>query len=122
MNYVKPTLIIIMTSLKNSVHLIGRLGNDPQVRTFESGKKMATFSLATNESYYNNKGDKVTDTQWHNIVVWGKRVDVVESYLKKGSEIALEGKLINRNYEKDGEKKFITEISLNEMLMIDHKG
>lgn len=111
-----------MTSLKNSVHLIGRLGNDPQVRTFESGKKMATFSLATNESYYNNKGDKVTDTQWHNIVVWGKRVDVVESYLKKGSEIALEGKLINRNYEKDGEKKFITEISLNEMLMIDHKG
>ena len=111
-----------MTSLKNSVHLIGRLGNDPQVRTFESGKKMATFSLATNESYYNNKGDKVTDTQWHNIVVWGKRVDVVESYLKKGSEIALEGKLINRNYEKDGEKKYITEISLNEMLMIDHKG
>ena len=111
-----------MTSLKNSVHLIGRLGNDPQVRTFESGKKMATFSLATNESYYNNKGDKVTDTQWHNIVVWGKRVDVVENYLKKGSEIALEGKLINRNYEKDGEKKYITEISLNEMLMIDHKG
>ena len=110
-----------MTSLKNSVHLIGRLGNEPEIRSFESGKKMATFSLATNETYYNNKGEKVEDTQWHNIVVWGKKSDVVEKYLKKGSEIALEGKLINRSYEKDGVKKFISEISLNELLMIDKK-
>lgn len=110
-----------MTSLKNSVHLIGRLGNEPEIRSFESGKKMATFSLATNETYYNNKGEKVEDTQWHNIVVWGKKSNVVEKYLKKGSEIALEGKLINRSYEKDGVKKFISEISLNELLMIDKK-
>ncbi len=111
----------IMTSLKNSVHLIGRLGNEPEVRSFDSGKKMATFSLATNEIYYNNKGEKVEDTQWHNIVVWGKKSDVVEKYLKKGSEIALEGKLINRSYEANGTKKYVTEISLNELLMIDKK-
>ncbi|MEO1255220.1 MAG: single-stranded DNA-binding protein [Bacteroidota bacterium] len=110
-----------MKSLKNSVQLIGRLGNQPEVKNFESGKKMATFSLATNETYYNNKGEKVDDTQWHNIVVWGKKVDIVESYLNKGSEIAIEGKLINRSYEKDGMKKYITEINLNELLMMGRK-
>lgn len=110
-----------MTSLKNSVQLIGRLGTDPQVRDFESGKQMATFSLATNETYYNNKGEKVTDTQWHNIVVWGKKAKIVDDYLKKGSEIALEGKLVNRSYEKEGEKRYVTEIVLNELLMIDKK-
>ena len=110
-----------MTSLKNNVQLIGRLGNEPQVRTFESGKRMATFSLATNETYYNNQGEKVQDTQWHNIVVWGKKVDVVESYLVKGSEVALQGKLINRSYEKEGIKKYITEISMNELLMLGKK-
>lgn len=110
-----------MKSLKNSVQLIGRLGNDPEVRSFDSGKQMTSFSLATNETYYNNKGEKVTDTQWHNIVVWGKKVDVVQNYLSKGSEIALEGKLINRSYEKDGERKYVTEISLNELLMIGNK-
>ena len=110
-----------MASLKNSVQLIGRLGNEPEIRSFESGKKMATFSLATNEVYYNNQGEKVEDTQWHNIVMWGKKVDTVESYLKKGSEIALEGKLVNRSYEKDGEKKYITEINMNELLMLGKK-
>jgi len=110
-----------MSSLKNSVQLIGRLGNDPDVKNFESGKKLATFSLATNESYTNNKGEKVEDTQWHNIVVWGKKADIVEKYLKKGSEIALEGKLINRSYEVEGNKRYVTEISLNELLMIDKR-
>ncbi len=110
-----------MKNLKNSVQLIGRLGNEPEVRTFDSGKRMATFSLATNETFYNNQGEKVTDTQWHNIVVWGKKVDVVESYLNKGQEIALQGKLINRSYEKDGVKKYVTEISLNELLMMGSK-
>ncbi|MCP4457570.1 MAG: single-stranded DNA-binding protein [Cytophagales bacterium] len=110
-----------MTSLKNNVQLIGRLGNEPEVRTFESGKKMATFSLATNDVYYNNEGEKVEDTQWHNIVVWGKKVDVVESYLKKGNEIAMNGKLNNRSYEKDGVKKYITEINMNELLMMGGK-
>ncbi len=110
-----------MTTLKNNVQLIGRLGNDPQVKNFESGKKMANFSLATNDSYINSKGEKVEDTQWHNIVVWGKKADVVEKYLTKGSEIALQGKLINRSYENNGEKKYITEINLNELLMMGGK-
>lgn len=110
-----------MTTLKNSVQLIGRLGNDPQVRTFDSGKKMATFSLATNETYLNAKGEKIEDTQWHNIVIWGKKADIAEKYLKKGSEVAVQGKLINRSYESNGEKKYITEISLNELLMMDKK-
>ncbi len=111
-----------MSTLKNSVQLIGRLGNEPAIKTFDSGKRMATFSLATNETYYNNKGEKVDDTQWHNIVVWGKKVDVVENYLSKGSEIAIEGKLINRSYEREGVKKYITEINLNELLMLGKKG
>ena len=110
-----------MTTLKNSVQLIGRLGMDPQVRNFDSGKKMVTFSLAINETYYNNKGEKVDDTQWHNIVVWGKKADVAEQYLKKGSEVAIQGKLVNRSYEVDGAKKYITEINLNELLMLDKK-
>lgn len=110
-----------MTTLKNNVQLIGRLGNDPELRTFDSGKKMTSFSMATNETYYNNKGEKVSDTQWHNIVAWGKKAEVIDSYLKKGSEIAIQGKLVNRKYEKEGVTKYITEISLNEMLMLDKK-
>jgi len=110
-----------MTTLKNNVQLIGRLGNDPELRSFESGKKMATFSMATNETYYNSKGEKVTDTQWHNIVAWGKKADIIEEYLKKGSEIAMQGKLVNRKYEKDGETRYVTEISLGELLMMDKK-
>ncbi|WP_420579654.1 single-stranded DNA-binding protein [Reichenbachiella sp.] len=110
-----------MTTLKNNVQLIGRLGNDPELRTFDSGKKMTAFSLATNETYYNNKGEKVEDTQWHNIVAWGKKAETIDSYLKKGSEIAIQGKLVNRKYEKEGVTKYITEISLNEMLMLDKK-
>ena len=110
-----------MTNLKNSVQLIGRLGDEPHVRTFESGKKMATFSLATNDVYCNNEGEKVEDTQWHNIVVWGKKVEVVENYLKKGNEIAMTGKLVNRSYEKEGKKKYITEINMNELLMMGGK-
>ena len=110
-----------MTTLKNNVQLIGRLGNEPEIRTFESGKRKATFSLATNESYYDSKGDKISDTQWHNIVVWGKKVDVVETYLTKGKEVAVSGKLVNRSYEKDGATKYITEINLNELLMLGGK-
>lgn len=110
-----------MTTLKNNVQLIGRLGNDPELRTFDSGKKMTAFSLATNEVYYNNKGEKVEDTQWHNIVAWGKKAEVIDGYLKKGSEIAIQGKLVNRKYEKEGATKYITEINLNEFLMLDKK-
>ncbi len=107
-----------MNALRNNVQLIGRLGKDPEVRTFESGKKMATFTLATNEVYRNSKGEKVEDTQWHNIVVWGNKAETIEKYLTKGAEVAVQGKLINRSYEVNGEKRYITEITLNEFLMM----
>jgi single-strand DNA-binding protein len=111
-----------MYALKNKVQLIGNLGNAPEVKTTESGKKLARFSVATNESYRNAKGEKVTETTWHNLVAWGKVADIAEKYLSKGSEIAIEGKLINRSYtDKDGNKKYITEVQVNELLMLGNK-
>ena len=111
-----------MYALKNKVQLIGNLGNAPEVKTIESGKKMARFSVATNESYRNAKGEKVTETTWHNLVAWGKVAEIAEKYLNKGSEIAIEGKLINRSYtDKDGNKKYITEVQVNELLMLGSK-
>lgn len=111
-----------MSTLKNTVKLIGHLGKDPEIRTFDSGKKMATFSLATNDSYKNQKGEKVEDTQWHTLVIWGKLADVAGQYLKKGSEVAVEGKLVHRSYETaTGEKRYVTEINVNDMLMLGGK-
>jgi single-strand DNA-binding protein len=111
-----------MKSLRNSVQLIGRLGKDPELKTF-GDKKKATFSIATTDAYKNKKGEKVEDTQWHNLVVWGKLAAVAETYLKKGQEIAVEGKLIHRMYEAEGgEKKYITEINVNDILMLGGKG
>jgi single-strand DNA-binding protein len=106
-----------MKSLRNSVQLIGRLGKDPDVKEF-SGKKKASFSIATTDSYKNQKGEKVEDTQWHNIVIWGKLAGVAEKYLKKGQEVVVEGRLVHRAYEKAGEKKYITEIDVNDMVMV----
>lgn len=111
-----------MYALKNKVQLIGNLGNAPEVKTFDSGKKMARFSVATSESYRNAKGEKVTETQWHNLVAWGKVAEIAEKYLTKGKEVAIEGKLVNRSYEdKDGNKKYITEVQVNELLLIGAK-
>ncbi len=111
-----------MYALKNKVQLIGNLGNAPEIRTTESGKKMARFSLATSEVYKNAKGEKVTETQWHNLVAWGKVADIVAQYLDKGKEVAIEGKLVNRSYDdKNGNKKFITEILVNELLLLGSK-
>ena len=108
-----------MNALKNRVQLIGNLGNDPEIMNLDGGKKLARFSVATNETYKNAAGEKVTDTQWHNVVAWGKTAEIVENYLTKGKEIALEGKLVNRSYEtKEGEKKYTTEINCNEILML----
>lgn len=108
-----------MNALKNKVQLIGNLGQDPEVVNLESGSKLAKFSIATNETYRNTKGEKITDTQWHNVVVWGKLAEVVENFLHKGSEVAVEGKLIHRSYEtKEGEKRYISEIKCNELLML----
>ena len=111
-----------MNTLRNKVQLIGNLGNDPEVKTFEKGKKLAKFSIATNESYKNASGERITDTQWHNLIVWGKTADIVEKYLKKGNEVAVEGKLINRNYtDKQGIKRYVTEIQVSEVLMLGGK-
>jgi single-strand DNA-binding protein len=108
-----------MSNLRNSVQLIGRLGKDPEVRTFDSGKKQASFTIATSETYKNQKGEKVEDTQWHNLIIWGKLADIAGKYLKKGSEIAIEGKLIHRSYETTGgEKRYITEINVNDLVML----
>ncbi|RMZ49752.1 single-stranded DNA-binding protein [Flavobacteriaceae bacterium PRS1] len=111
-----------MNTLRNKVQLIGNLGNDPEIINLESGKKLAKFSIATNESYKNSKGEKVTDTQWHNVVAWGKTAEIIEKYVTKGKEVAIEGKLTSRSYEtKEGEKRYITEVVCNELLMIGNK-
>lgn len=110
----------LMKTLRNSVQLIGRLGKDPEVKVFND-KKRASFSVATSDSYKNQKGEKVEDTQWHNVVIWGKLAEVAEKYLKKGAEVAVEGKLIHRVYETNGEKRFFTEINVNDMVMLGSK-
>ena len=108
-----------MSAIKNKVQLIGNLGNDPEIINLESGKMLAKFTIATNESYKNNKGEKVTDTQWHNVVAWGKTAEIIEKYLTKGKEVAIEGKLTSRSYEtKEGEKRYITEVVCSELLML----
>jgi len=111
-----------MYALRNRVQLIGNLGNAPEIRKTETGKKLVRFSVATNESYKNSNGDKVSETQWHNLVAWGKLADIAEKFLNKGTEVAIEGKLINRNYtDKEGIKKYITEIQVNELLLLGSK-
>lgn len=108
-----------MNALRNKVQLIGRLGQDPQIKTFPDGNKMANFSLATDDSYKDKNGEKVERAYWHNIVVRGGLVKVVENYVTKGQEIAIEGKLTNRSWEdKDGIKRYTTEILCNELLML----
>ena len=108
-----------MSTLRNKVQLIGNLGNAPEIINLDSGKKLAKFSIATNETYKNNKGERVTDTQWHNVVAWGKTAEVIENYVTKGKEVAIEGKLTSRSYEtKQGEKRYLTEIVCNELLLL----
>ena len=108
-----------MNTLRNKVQLIGNLGNDPEIINLESGKTLAKFSIATNESYKNAQGEKVTDTQWHNIVAWGKTAQIVEKYVAKGKEIAIEGKLTTRSWEdKDGTKRYTTEVICSELLLL----
>ena len=109
-------------SLRNKVQLIGNLGNDPEVIALESGKKLAKFSIATNETYKNAQGEKTTDTQWHNVIAWGKVAELTENFLTKGKEVVIEGKLTSRSYEtKTGEKRYVTEVVCQELLMIGEK-
>jgi len=108
-----------MSSLKNKVQLVGYVGQDPEIKTFEGEKKLANLTLATNEVYKNDKGEKVEETQWHRIVAWGKTAEIIEKYVTKGKEIAVEGKLTHNSYnDKNGEKKYITEVVVNELLLL----
>ncbi|NVK09125.1 MAG: single-stranded DNA-binding protein [Tenacibaculum sp.] len=111
-----------MNALKNRVQLIGNLGNTPEIITLESGKKLAKFAIATNETYKNAQGEKVTDTQWHNVVAWNRTAEIVEKYLEKGKEVMIEGKLTSRSFEdKEGNKRYIAEVICNELLMLGNK-
>nr|WP_314865627.1 single-stranded DNA-binding protein [uncultured Flavobacterium sp.] len=105
--------------MKNRVQLIGRVGQDPEVKNLEGGKKVATITIATNDVYYNDNGDKVEQTEWHRVTAWGKTAEIIEKYVTKGKEIAIEGKLTHRTYEdKNGEKRYVTDIVANEVLLL----
>lgn len=105
-----------MTTLSNNVQLIGRAGKDPEIKKFDKDRKVARFTMATNSYYYNQKGERVEDTQWHQLVAWGKTAEVVEKLVKKGSEIAVNGKLTNRSYEdKEGNTRYFVEVVLNQI-------
>lgn len=112
-----------MNNLRNRVQLIGHLGMNPEIKTLESGTKLAKFSIATNETYKNGKGEKVTDTEWHNIIAWNKTAELAEMFLEKGKEIAIEGKLTTRSWDDEkGIKKYMTEIVCSEILFLGSKG
>lgn len=111
-----------MSNLRNNVQLIGNLGNAPEIVNFESGKKLARFSIAINEKYTNAQGEKIEDTQWINVVTWGKTAEIAKKLLTKGKEIAIRGKLNNRSYEtQNGEKRYTTEVIANEILLLGTK-
>ncbi len=111
-----------MNTLKNKVHLVGNLGFDPEVREIARGRKVARLSVATNDSYRNASGERVTDTQWHTVVAWGQTAEMVERLLRKGSPVMLEGRLVHRSYEaKDGSKRYITEVVMNNFQLLPGK-
>ena len=111
-----------MNNLRNKVQLIGNLGMDPEVKQLDGGKKLAKVSIATKDTYKNATGEKVTETQWHNLVAWGKTAEIAEKYLKKGNEVAVEGKLVSRSYTtKEGEKRWVYEVVVHELLMLGAK-
>lgn len=111
-----------MTTLRNSVHLIGHLGNDPEIKTFGNNRSMVRFSLATNDYYRDAEGKQTKETQWHNIIAWGKTAEIAEKILSKGRETAIQGKLVNRSWEdKDGVKHYMTEVVANEILAFGNK-
>lgn len=108
-----------MNAMRNKVQLIGHVGNDPAIKNLDGGKKVANLTIATNDTYKNEKGEKVEQTEWHKVVAWGKTAEIIEKYVTKGKEIAIEGKLTHRSYEdKNGEKRYITEVVANDILLL----
>jgi single-strand DNA-binding protein len=117
--YINNLNLHAMNTMKNKVQLIGNVGNNPEIKTFDGGKKLVSFTLATNESYKNDKGEKVEQTEWHRVSAWGKTADVIEKFVTKGKEIAIEGKLTHRSYDdKNGEKRYITEVVASDVLLL----
>ncbi len=108
-----------MNTLRNKVQLIGYVGNDPEIKNLEGGKKVAKLTIATNDVYYKENKEKITDTQWHNIVAWGKTAEIIENFVTKGKEIGIEGKLTHRSFDdKEGNKRYYTEVVANELLLL----
>lgn len=108
-----------MNALRNRVQLIGNLGQDPEVKTLESGKKVARFTIATKEEYKNSEGQKISETTWHNVVAWNGLADTAGRFLRKGKQVAVEGRIAYRSYEdKKGVTKNVTEIVMDSMLML----
>ncbi len=108
-----------MNAMKNKVQLIGNVGNEPEVKTFGEGKKLANITLATNDYYINDKGERVEQTEWHRVTAWGKVAEIIEKYVSKGKEIAIEGNLTHRSYDdKEGNKRYITEVVANDILLL----
>ncbi|MXV16161.1 single-stranded DNA-binding protein [Hufsiella ginkgonis] len=111
-----------MSNLRNSVRLAGFLGSEPEAKSIGSSKKVVRVSIATHDSYKNEKGERVEETQWHNLVLWDKQASLAEKFLHKGSEVAIEGKLTSRSYtDKEGTKRYITEVVVHEVLLMDKK-
>lgn len=108
-----------MNAMKNKVQLIGHVGQEPEIKTFDGGKKVANITMATNEVYYKENGDKVEKTEWHKVKAWGKTAEIIEKYVTKGKEICIEGKLTYSDYlDKNGEKRYVTEVVANDILLL----
>ncbi len=109
----------VMNTLRNKVMLVGNLGQDPEIKTLETGKKVVNFTLATKENYKNSEGQKINETTWHNIVAWNGLAEIASRYLKKGNEVFVEGKIVYRTYEdKKGTTRYVTDIVLNDLLLL----
>jgi len=108
-----------MNAMRNRVQLIGHVGQEPEVKTFDGGKKVANITIATNDYYINDKGEKVENTEWHRVTAWGKTAEIIEKYVTKGKEIAIDGKLTHRSYDdKDGTKRYVSEVVANDILLL----
>jgi len=111
-----------MSSVRNSVQLVGNLGKDVEIKEFDSGSVMVSFTLATNEYYKNSKGEKVQETQWHKVVAWGKLGELMHKYLAKGSEVLVKGRLVSRTYnDKEGNTRYVTEVIANDFIVFSRK-
>ena len=108
-----------MNAIRNRVQLIGHVGQEPEVKALEGGRKVANITIATNDFYVNDKGEKIENTEWHKVVAWGKTAEIIEKYVTKGKEIAVDGKLTHRSYEdKDGTKRYVSEVVVNDILLL----